>query len=122
MIGWWLLWGLVVAVVAWQTRHALRWPLERDRIIAAAHASTEQLIGTAPVPDTGDEWVYDGPDSLQLLEDADRHLDQCAAADARLSGAFGQGAPIPDLTTHPDFDAGCDRLWDAIREHREEES
>ena len=36
MIGWWLLWSLVVAVLAWQTRQALREPLERDRITAAA--------------------------------------------------------------------------------------
>jgi hypothetical protein len=94
--------GIVGAMVCgWQARRALAEP---------------------PTPTaTGDEWVYDGPDSLRLLEVADLHLNQCAAADARLWDAFAPGAPIPDLTTHPDFDAGYDRLRDAIREHREEE-
>jgi hypothetical protein len=100
--GWWLLWGLVVAVVAWQTRQALREPLERDRIIADARRHQ-----AAPAHDVG-------PDQLRLLEDLDAHLDQYFA---RMSHLFEElGPPIsPDPMAHP----GCDRLRQAIRDQRE---
>lgn len=80
MIGWWLLWGLVVAVLAWQTRQALREPSQRDRSITAAH---ERGAAAAAV------------DDLELI----------------------WSMPAFD----PDLDAGCDRLRQALRDHREEE-
>src|SRR5207248_3959961 len=37
VIGWWILWGALFAwLIVWQTRRALREPLEHDRIIAEA--------------------------------------------------------------------------------------
>lgn len=47
---WWVLWALVGVVLVLRVRRALREPLERDRIIAAARDS------------------YEGPDSLRLDE------------------------------------------------------
>lgn len=93
MIGWWLLWGLVVAVLAWQTRQALREPSQRARITAAA---ARARVGLPPA----------APDN-----EADVHLadhDECELIWS-----------MPEYD--PDLDAGCDRLRQAIREHREED-
>lgn len=85
MNPWWVLFALVVVVVVvWQVRRALGEPLDCDRIIAEALASTEPLIGTAV------------QDDLELLWNLP---------------AYGE-----------DIDAGCDRLWDALHDHREEET
>jgi hypothetical protein len=46
-----------------------------------------------------------GPDSLRLLEDLDAHLD------AHLAGLYERLGP-PD----PQWDSGCERLWDAVRD------
>ena len=102
MTGWWILWGVACAGLAWLIYRAI---------------ATEDVVNAALADDGHDV----GPDSLQLLEDADFHLNQCAAADTDLWAAFAPGAPIPDLTTHPDADAGFDRLRQAIRDHREDE-
>ncbi len=50
-----------------------------------------------------------GPDSLRLLEDLDSHLDAHAA---RLAGLYERLGP-PD----PAWDAGLERLRDAVRDH-----
>jgi len=98
---WWILWAAVAAALVWQVRRALREPLERDRIIAAARRRQG-----APVHDVG-------PDQLRLLEDLDAHLDEYFA---RMSHLFEELGPpnVPDP-------AGFDRLRQAIREHREED-
>jgi hypothetical protein len=103
MTGWWILWGACCAGLAWLTVRALR---EATGVVDDALAGDGHDVG---------------PDSLRLLEDADLHLNQCAAFDSDLWAAFAPGAPIPDLTEHPDADAGFDRLRQAIRDHREEE-
>lgn len=84
MIGYWLLWGFVVAVVAWQTRHALGEPLVRAR---------------AGLPPTA-------ADNKPGAHIADH--DECELI---------WSMPAFD----PDLDAGCDRLRQALRDHREEE-
>jgi hypothetical protein len=94
---WWILCALVVVVVlVWQVRRALGGPLERDAVIAAARARTEHLIGPEPDHDVG-------PGQLRLLEDTDAYLDRVIADD-------------------PELAAGFDRLRQAIRDHREDES
>jgi len=103
MTGWWILWGAACAGLAWL--------IYRD--IAA-----EDVVNAALADNSHDV----GPDALQLLEDADLHLNQYAAADTDLWAAFAPGAPIPDLTAHPDADAGFDRLRQALRDHREEDT
>jgi hypothetical protein len=56
-----------------------------------------------------EETVHDvGPDALLLLQDLDAHLDAHAA---RLAGLYERLGP-PD----PEWDAGCERLWDAVRD------
>lgn len=87
-------------------------PTEAQRVAAA-----NKRVGITRPGLAADEHDV-GPDSLQLLATVDGHLDQYAALDDDLTGAFGTGAPIPDLTTHPDFVAGCDRLWQAIRDEQ----
>ena len=58
-----------------------------------------------------EETVHDvGPDSLQLLQDLDAHLDAHAA---QLAGLYERLGP-PD----PAWAAGCERLWDAIRDEQ----
>lgn len=99
MNPWWILWAAVPVALVWQVRRTLGQPLDCDRIIAEALASTEPLIGTADEA----EPVYDGPDQLQLLEDTERYINQLTAND-------------------PELAAGFDRLRRAIREHREEDS
>lgn len=96
--GWWILAALaVVAVLVWLARWAVGEPIDCDRIIADTPAP-EPLTGTA-VPDG---WVYDGPAQTRLLEHTERYINQLAADD-------------------PELAAGFDRLWDAVRDHREEE-
>ncbi len=57
--------------------------------------------------------VHDvGPDSLRLLEDLDAHLDAHAA---RLAGLYERLGP-PD----PEWDAGLERLYDAVRDHHDQ--
>ncbi|MFE6482424.1 hypothetical protein ACFVGN_05715 [Streptomyces sp. NPDC057757] len=48
---WWALWVAAVVAIAWRAMRALDEPLDRDRIAADAHATTEHLIGTGPDPD-----------------------------------------------------------------------
>lgn len=100
--------SLVGAVVcAWQARRACREPL---RITAEARAHTGLLDG-------GQHEV--GADNLQLLEDTDTYLAEYVAEDSDLWDVFGPDVPVPDLTAHPDFTAGLDRLRQAIRdEHK----
>ncbi|OLE25513.1 MAG: hypothetical protein AUG49_10595 [Catenulispora sp. 13_1_20CM_3_70_7] len=84
---------------ALQVRRALRSPLERDLIVAAARRRTALL----------NEVKHDvGPDALRLLEDLDAHLDRQYAA---LAGLYERLGP-------PDLDAGCDRLLRAIRDEQ----
>jgi hypothetical protein len=70
-----------------------RRPLERDQIIAAARDS------------------YVGPDSLRLMQDLDAHLDAYAA---RVAGLYEPAYTAPD----PVLAAGCERLWDAVRDEQ----
>lgn len=94
MIGWWILWGALFAwLIVWQTRRALREPLEHDRIIAEADDK----------PAADGEWVYDGPDSLRLIQDLDAHLNAYVLDNPQMAAGFG-------------------RLRDAIRDHREEDT
>ncbi|MFE2967511.1 hypothetical protein ACFXKC_28335 [Streptomyces sp. NPDC059340] len=104
MSAWWIPWAAVVVAVIWlQVRRALQ---ECDRIITDAQVRTET--------------VHDvGPDSLRLLENTDAHITEYVAEDPDLWEAFGPGAPVPDLTTHPDFAAGFDRLRQAIRDEQQ---
>lgn len=51
-----------------------------------------------------------GPDALRLMQEMDRILD---AHMARLEGLFEELGPPP---TDPAWDAGRERLWDAIRD------
>lgn len=51
-----------------------------------------------------------GPDPLQLLQDLDTHLDAHAA---QLAGLYERLGP-----PGPQWDAGCERLWDAIRDEQ----
>lgn len=82
---------------------------ERERAAEAA-ASAE------PTDGGGDEWVYEGPDGLRLIEDTDRHLDVYAD----LTGLFERLGPAPtDLALHPDDSAGFDRLRQAIRDEQQ---
>lgn len=58
-----------------------------------------------------EETVHDvGPDALRLLQDLDAHLDAHAA---RLAGLYERLGP-PD----PAWDAGRERLYDAVRDHQ----
>lgn len=83
--------ALGAVVCAWQVRRALREPLERDRIIREARARTG-LADTTPGIDTGLQ------DACELIWD------------------------LPDYgTPAPDLDEFCDRLWDAIHDHRKDE-
>lgn len=51
-----------------------------------------------------------GPDPLRLLQDLDAHLDAHAA---QLAGLYERLGP-----PGPERDAGLERLWDAVRDHR----
>ena len=101
MTGWWILWGVACAGLAWLIYRAI---------------TTEDVVNAALADDRHDV----GPDQLRLLQDLDAHLDQYFA---RVSHLFEElGPPItPDPMAHLDNDAGCDRLLKAIRDHREEE-
>lgn len=81
--------ALYTAIAVCLYRREQRRPLERDRIIAAAHDS------------------YQGPDSLRLLEDLEAHMD---AYGTQVAGLYEKPAASPD----PVLAAGCDRLRDAI--------
>jgi len=82
---------------AWQVRRALREPLERDRIVAAARRRTAVKHDV-------------GPDALRLLEDLDAHLDEHYA---RISHLFeGLGPP-------PSHAAGLARLRAAVRDEQQ---
>ena len=59
-----------------------------------------------------EETVHDvGPDGLRLLQDLDAHLDAHAA---QLAGLYERLGP-----PGPEWNAGCERLWDAIRDERQ---
>jgi hypothetical protein len=89
-----------VLVCAWQIRRALREPLERDLIVAAARRRAALVH----------EVKHDvGPDSLRLLEDLDAHLDQQYA---RLSGLYERIGPPPGN--------GIARLLHAVRDEQQE--
>lgn len=93
------------AVCAWQACRACREPF---RIIADARAG---------FLDGGQHDV--GPDNLQLLEDTDTYLAEYVAEDSDLWDVFGPDVPVPNLTAHPDFTAGLDRLRQAIRDEQQ---
>ncbi|MGW3144887.1 hypothetical protein ACWDG1_09435 [Streptomyces sp. NPDC001177] len=57
-----------------------------------------------------------GPDALRLLGDLDDHLDQYFA---RLSHLFEELGPPP--ACDPAWDAGLERLWDAVRDEQQKE-
>ena len=62
--------------------------------------------------DSREETVHAvGPDPLRLLQDLDSHLDAHAA---QLAGLYERLGP-PDSA----WDAGCERLWAAIRDERQ---
>ncbi len=85
-----------------QVCRALREPLERDRIVAAARARAEQRTAASG---------HDvGPDALRLLEDLDAHLD---AYFARVAHLFLELGPPP---VDP---AGLDRLRAAVRDEQQ---
>lgn len=70
---------------------------------AAGMASRAEEAREEPTHDVG-------PDSLRLLQDLDAHLDAHAA---QLAGLYERLGP-PAST----WDAGCERLWDAIRDEQ----
>jgi hypothetical protein len=85
---------------AWQVRRALREPLKRDLIVAAARNRMPLLTGVQ----------HDvGPDALRLLEELDDHLNEQLAA---LAGLYERVGP-------PEVDAGCDRLRPAVRDEQQ---
>lgn len=86
---------------AWQVRRALREPLKRELIVAAARGRLPRL--TVPQHDVG-------PDALRLLEDLDVHLDKQFAT---LSGFYERLGP-------PDLEAGRERLLQAIHDEPQE--
>jgi hypothetical protein len=51
-----------------------------------------------------------GPDALLLLQDLDAHLDAHAA---QLAGLYERLGPPGS-----EWDAGLERLWDAVRDHQ----
>ncbi|GAA3851891.1 hypothetical protein GCM10023084_02630 [Streptomyces lacrimifluminis] len=58
-----------------------------------------------------EETTHDvGPDPLRLMQDLDAHLDAHAA---QLAGLYERLGP-----PGPEWDAGCERLWDAVRDHQ----
>jgi hypothetical protein len=83
--------ALGATVCAWQVRRALREPSERDRIVAEARARTG-LADHMPGIDTALQ------DACELIWNLPAH-----------------GTPDPDLNGF------CDRLRDAIHDHRKEE-
>lgn len=97
---------IAVAIVgalacAWQVRRALREPLKRDLIVAAARGRMPLLTGLQ----------HDvGPDTLRLLEDLDDHLNQRYAA---LSGLYECLGP-------PDLEAEREQLLHAIHDEPQE--
>jgi len=92
-----LLIGLPTAYV--QLRRAMRHESERDRIIAASCLSPEAAR------------EVDDLELLYSLPDYDRAT---AAVDDGLTQIFEQLGPPPAYD--PELDAGCERLWDAIRD------
>lgn len=107
--------GVLVGLVIYLTFRAVANHIDRKDRRAYLQANWDDDMGQWADNDGHDV----GPDRRRLLEDADAHLTRYAALDDDLTGAFGPGAPVPDLTTHPDFAAGCDRLWQAIREEQQ---
>lgn len=94
--------ALVGALVcAWQVRRALREPLKRDLIVAAARGRTPLLTGVR----------HDvGPDALRLLEELDAHLDE----------KFDALADFYEWPEPPDLVAGLQRLRAAVRDEQQE--
>lgn len=102
--------AVIVAAVVALTTLVLPGQLRRAR---AEESTKDRIIreSLTPAPREPD-WVYTGPDALKLLVDLDAHLD-------------AYFAPMAHLFEPPDADAelvaGCDRLRDAINEHRKEQ-
>ena len=59
-----------------------------------------------------------GPDNLRLLEDTAAGIEVYVAEDPDLWDVFGPHLPVPDLSGHPDFEAGQARLQRAIDDDR----
>lgn len=113
---WWLLWApTFMSLLALAVGRMLRDPhdSERTQLIAEARRRTAPLTGISPNP--AKEWVYTGPDQLRLLEETDAELTAYAAG---LRGLYDDNLLA---LTPAQVDAGCDRLRDAINEHRKEQ-
>lgn len=107
------------AICAWQARRAWReYRGQPSYLQAHWDEATERWADSAQPTDDGHDV---GPDALKLLDDTDLRLNQYAASHAEVWRRFGPGAPIPDLTLHPDNAAGFDRLRQAIRDQQQED-
>lgn len=80
------------AIVLYRLHRSPR-PTEAQRAVEAA-----ARVGLTPA-ELDDEWQYDGPDSLRLLEDLDEHFDLFIASD-------------------PELKARMERLWNAVRDEQ----
>ena len=94
---------LVVVLTAahWVICRLRRAASTRDRLIREAHQRADS---------------YEGPDSLRLLEDLEAHMKAYGKAVADLYEPVGP-SPGPD----PMWDAGCERLWDAVRDNQNQQ-
>ena len=72
-------------------------PAKAQRAAVARALASEQVVHDV------------GPDALRLLQDLDAHLDQYST---QLAGLY-------ERVGSPDLDAGCDRLWQAIRDEQQ---
>lgn len=94
VLGYVAVFGLAVLVL-YRLGRTLRRPSEEARAAEAA-----ARVGLVPAgPDHDDEWQYDGPDSLRLLEDLDEHFDLFVASD-------------------PELAARMEQLWNAVRDEQ----
>jgi hypothetical protein len=75
------------------------WRLCRDDR-PAEEARAAEARARVGLPSPVKEWVYDGPDSLRLLEDTEQFINQLIDSD-------------------PELKAGCEQLWQAIRDEQE---
>lgn len=89
----------LLAVAFWRISRPRR-PSEAERA-----AEARARVGLPPVDG------YEGPDSLRLMEDLDAHLDAYAS---RLAGLYERLGPPPG--SDPMWEAGRERLWDAVRD------